>query len=130
MLIQPPVAQPAGHLRFTAVPIPPRARAGARDALQGASQPLRHLLASQLETPVPLLRAIVREAQKVKNLRFALAALSPVAHRKPPELDKPRLVGMQDQFKAFEPRLHGIEELLRIPRLYWKPGTKSSDGAR
>src|SRR3954447_4112081 len=57
----------------------------------------------ELEPSVLVLRANVREAQKLERLGLAVAAPGPMLGGEPPELDQPRLVRMQLQTEHREP---------------------------
>ena len=83
-------------------------------SLQGARHPLRDRLVPQLEAPLPVLRAIVRKAQKVKRLRFAQPSPLTVLSCEPPELDEPGLVRVQFQFKTSKPLLQVTQKSLRV----------------
>ena len=92
-------------------------------SLQGARHPLRDRLAPQLEPPLPVLRAVVREAQKVERLRFAQPSPLTVLSCEPPELDEPGLVRVQFQFKTSKPLLQVTQKSLRVllvsPLIKW-----------
>ena len=61
-------------------------------------QPLADGLPQNREAPtVPLLRTDVRETEEVERFRFSLAAPVSISGREQPELDKPRLIGIQLQ---------------------------------
>src|SRR6516165_8890469 len=59
--------------------------------------PLRVGHPLQLEMPVPVLPARVREAQEAKRLRPAKATRPPPLGGEPAELDQPRFLGIQFQ---------------------------------
>ena len=83
-------------------------------SLQGAFRPLRDRLAPHLEPFFPVLRAVVREAQKGERLRFAQPSLPSVLSREPSELDEPGLVRVQFQFKTSKPLLQVVQKSLRV----------------
>src|SRR5664280_1982288 len=76
--------------------------------------PLRDGLALQPEPSVLGLPAEVREAEEVERLRLADATSRPGPGSSAPELDEPRLVGMQLQAELRQPLTKVAEELLRI----------------
>src|SRR5262245_45488737 len=84
------------------------------DLLQLGPRPLRHRLPLEREAPGSGLPADVREAQAVERLRLAETTLRPVRSGVPPELDQPRLLGLQLQPELHEPLAQLGEEPLRI----------------
>ena len=68
----------------------------------------------ELETPAPGLPADVREAQEVERLRLPEATRLPSLGGEPPELDQPRLVGVQLQAELREPLAKISEEPLGV----------------
>ena len=64
--------------------------------------PLPHRLSQYREASLPGFSATMRETQKVKRPRFAVAPVSPVSLRVAAELDDSRFVGMQLQPKPRE----------------------------
>ena len=69
------------------------------DFLQLPPHALRDRLAPHRVEPLPALPADMREAKKVKRLRFAFPSRFPVPFGIPPELDQSRLVLMKFQSK-------------------------------
>lgn len=59
--------------------------------------------ALEIETPLPILRADVREAEEGERLRLAETSLLTSLGGKPTELDQPRLLGVQLQEELREP---------------------------
>ena len=96
-----------------------RAVADDRQTLLHRSQtgphPLLRGLPFDHERPVlPLQPTTVREAQEVERLRFPLAALPPIPGGEPPELDQPRLVGVQRETELLQPLFQVGQELFRL----------------
>src|SRR2546428_605784 len=84
------------------------------DLCQLRPHPFRDRDTPHPEAPVPHLRADVREAEEVERLRFPGAPLLPVRGGEPPELDQPRLAGMQLQPELREPLAQVVQEPARI----------------
>ena len=84
------------------------------DLCQLGPHPLRDRDAPHPEAPVPHLRADMREAEEVERLGFPGAPLLPVRGGEPPELDQPRLAGVQLQPELREPLAQVVQEPARI----------------
>src|SRR5579859_563617 len=69
------------------------------DLSQLSSHALADRRASHGESPDPILRADVLEAQEIERLGFVFSSAFPVLFGKAPELDPARLVGMEFQSK-------------------------------
>ena len=95
------------------------------DRLQFGSQAFGTREPQDHEVALPRLPAAVREPKEVEGLRFALPPAASVIAREAPELDQPRLVGMQLQPELAQPVLHrALEALGVISEL--DPATQSS----
>ena len=103
--------EPLALYRYRIVPTPPEL---VFDLRQLRPHPLRDGLALQPELSVLPLPAVMREAEEVKRLRLADATGRTVSGGVPPELDEPRLVGVQVQAELREPLSKIGEEPLRI----------------
>jgi hypothetical protein len=73
------------------------------DLAQLRLQPPPNRLPHHREPSVPLLPADVREAEEVERLRLPLAGALPTLGREGPELQQPRLLGVQLQAELCEP---------------------------
>src|SRR5206468_2983086 len=104
-------AQPPPLLRDRLMPALPQL---VFDLRQLRPHPLRDRDAPHPKTPVPHLRADMREAEEVERLRFPGAPLLPVRGGEPPELDQPRLAGVQLQPELREPLAQVVQEPARI----------------
>src|ERR671910_1322357 len=93
------------------------------DLGQLGPHPLRDGLTHQPEVPGLGLPADVREAQEVERLGLADASRLAVAGGEAPELDQPRLVGMQFQAELRHPLAKLSEELPSVT-LMLEPGHK------
>jgi hypothetical protein len=114
--------QPAPLCRDGLVPTLP---ALVFDLGQLGPHPLRDGLTRQPEVSGLGLPADVREAQEVERLGLADASRCAVAGGVAPELDQPRLVGMEFEAELREPVAKLGKEPLRIG-LMLEPGNKSS----
>jgi len=98
------------------------------ELLQLRLQPRSHRLPQHPEPPHPGLPADMRESQEIEALGFPLAAPLSVVGGEPPELDEPRLLGMQRQaesgkalaqlcqkFFGLTPMLESYDEVIGIP---------------
>ena len=74
----------------------------------GTRQPQDH------EVALPRVPAAMREPEEVEGLRFTLSRAASVLARKAPELDQPRLLGMQLQPELAQPFGHRTLEALGI----------------
>ena len=96
------------------------------DLAQLRPHPLRDRDAPEHEPSAPGLPADVREAEEVERLRLPEAPRLPVLGGEPPELDQPRLLGMQLQAELREPLAQVGEEPLGVGTDARSPTTKSS----
>src|SRR5665213_1244311 len=85
--------------------------------------PFRDGLALHPEPPCLVLPADVREAQEFKRIRLPLATCRTIPGGVAPELDEPRLVGVQFQVELRKP-LSKVDEKLLGVRLVLEPGDK------
>ena len=84
------------------------------DPFQGSRDPFRYRLAPQPEFSVPLLLAVVREAEEIEGLRSTFPARPAVRHREPSELDEACLVRVQLKRELAHPLPEVVEKLCRI----------------
>src|SRR5712691_5995174 len=118
-------AQPPAHYWDRCVQAPPKL--GFHRA-QLRLQPPPDRLPYHREPSIPLLPAEVREAEEVERLRLSLVGAPPMFGREGPELQQPRLLGMQLQAELREalaqlrpkplgvcPVLKPHDEVVRIP---------------
>src|SRR3989475_7905496 len=118
VVLQMPVddrAQPSAHLRDGSMQTSPQL---GFHLAQLRLQPLPDRLPHHREPPVPLLPADVREAEEVERLRLPLAGSLSVSGREWPELQQPRLLGVQLQAELRQPLAElGQEPLGLLPVL-------------
>src|SRR6266498_5242500 len=103
-------SQPPSLLRDRLVLAPPQL---VLDLCQLCPHPFRDRDTPHPETPVSPRRADMREAEEVERLRSPGTPLLPVHGGEPPELDQPRLAGMQLQPELREPLAKIVHEPAR-----------------